>query len=57
MLQNLLANAGEVGSIPGSGKSPAEEMTTHFNIIVWEIPATEKPGRLQSWGCKRVGHD
>ena len=24
MLQNLLANAGEVGSIPGSGKSPAE---------------------------------
>ena len=32
-----------------------KEMTTHSNILAWEIPWTEKPGR--PWGCKRVGHD
>ena len=25
-----------------------EEMATHFGILVWEIPWTEKPGGLQS---------
>ena len=32
-------------------------MTTHSNILVWEIPWREKPGRLQSMGSQRVGHD
>ena len=27
-------------------------MVTHFSILVWRIPWTEKPGRLQSTGCK-----
>ena len=27
-------------------------MTTHFSILAWEIPGTEKPGGLQSRGCK-----
>ena len=35
-----------------------EEMATHSNILSWEIPWTEKPGRLQSVGCqKRVELD
>ena len=34
-----------------------EEMATHFSFIAWEIPWTEDPGRLQSVGSKRVGHD
>ena len=29
-----------------------EEMATHFSILAWEIPWTEEPGGLQSWGCK-----
>ena len=33
-----------------------EEMATHSSILAWEIPWTEEPGRLQSWGHKRVGH-
>ena len=34
-----------------------EETATHFSFIAWEIPWTEDPGRLQSVGSKRVGHD
>ena len=42
---------------PG-GESPLEEeMATHSRILAWEIPWTEEPGRLQSMGSQRVGHD
>ena len=34
-----------------------EEMATHFSILTWKIPWTEKPGRLQSIGSYRVGHN
>ena len=34
-----------------------EEMATHSSILAWEIPRTEKPGRLQSMGSQSVGHD
>ena len=27
-----------------------KEMATHFSILAWEIPGTEKPGGLQSMG-------
>ena len=29
-----------------------KEMATHSSILVWTIPWTEEPGRLQSWGLK-----
>ena len=32
-------------------------MATHSSILAWEIPWTEKPGRLQSMGSQRVGHN
>ena len=34
-----------------------KEMATHSSIRAWKIPWTEKPGRLQSMGSQRVGHD
>ena len=34
-----------------------EEMATHSSILAWKIPWTEEPGRLQSMGSPRVGHD
>ena len=34
-----------------------KEMTTHSNILAWEISWTEEPGRLQSIGLKGVGHN
>ena len=39
-------------------KDPLEEgMATHSSILAWRIPWTEEPGRLQSIGLHRVGHD
>ena len=32
-------------------------MATHSSTLAWEIPWTEEPGRLQSMGSQRVGHD
>ena len=32
-------------------------MATHSSILVWRILWTEKPGRPQSMGLKRVRHD
>jgi len=45
--------------IPSLGwEDPLEEgMTTHSSILAREIPWTEEPGRLQSMGSQRVGHD
>ena len=34
-----------------------KEMATNFSILAQRIPWTEEPGRLQSIGSKRVGHD
>ena len=34
-----------------------EEMAIHSSILAWKIPWTEEPGRLQSMGSQRVGHD
>ena len=30
-----------------------KEMATYFSIFAWEIPWTEKPGRLQSMGSQK----
>ena len=32
-------------------------MATHSSTLAWKIPWTEDPGRLQSMGSLRVGHD
>ena len=34
-----------------------KEMTVYSRTIAWKIPWTEEPGRLQSMGSQRVGHD
>ena len=34
-----------------------KEMAIHYSILAWRIPWTEEPGRLQSMGLHRVGHD
>ena len=50
-------NAGDPGSIPGSGRSPGEGNGTHSSTLAWRISWREEPGRLQSMGSQRVGHD
>ena len=32
-------------------------MATHSSTLAWKTPWTEEPGRLQSMGSQRVGHD
>jgi len=32
-------------------------MAIHASSLAWKIPWTEEPGRLQSMGLQRVGHD
>ena len=34
-----------------------EGMATHSSILAWRIPWAEEPGRLQSIGLQKVGHD
>ena len=34
-----------------------KEMATHSSILAWKILWMEEPGRLQSMGLQRVGHD
>ena len=34
-----------------------KEMATHSSTLAWRIPWTEEPGRLQSMGSQRVGHN
>ena len=45
------------GIEPGSPALLEKEMATHSSIFAWKIPWTEEPGRLQSMGSLRVGHD
>ena len=57
MVENPTTNAGDSEdrcSIPGSVRSPEEEMAPHSSILAWKIPWTEEPGRLQSRGCKEL---
>ena len=34
-----------------------KEMAIRSSTIAWKIPWTEEPGRLQSMGSQRVGHN
>ena len=45
--------------VPSLGwEDPLEkEMAIHSSTLAWKIPRTEEPGRLQSLGLQRVGHN
>ena len=49
--------ARDAGSVPGWERSLEKEMAAHSSILVWRIPWTEEPGRLQPMGLQRAGHD
>ena len=56
MVKNLPATqVTQVRSL-GQENSLEKEIATHSRILAWEIPLTEKPGRLQSMGLQKVGH-
>ena len=47
----------DAGSVLRSGRSLEKGMTTHSSILAWRIPWRQEPGRLQSIGSQRVGHN
>ena len=53
-VKHLAYNAGDLGSIPGLGRSSGEG---NGNPLQWKIPWTEEHGGLQSMGSQRVRHD
>ena len=53
MVKNMPPNAGDMGSIPESGRSPGEGNGNPLSILAWENPWTEKPGGLQSMGLQK----
>ena len=57
MLKNLPA-VQETQILSLSQEDPLEKaMSTHSNILDWEIPWTAEPGGLLSMGPQRVGQD
>ena len=57
VVKNLPADARVVGLIPGLGRSSGVGMAAHSHILIWKIPWTKEPGRLQCMGSKRVRLD
>ena len=51
-------NVGDLGSIPGLGRSPGGGQGNPSQYSCLEnVPRTEESGGLQSMGSPRVGHD
>ena len=54
-VKNLSANAGDAGSIPGSGRSPGVGMATHSSILAWKIShGQRKLAGYSPWGRKEL---
>ena len=51
-----VCNAGDLGSVPGSGRSPREGNGNSLQYSCLENPI-EEPDGLQSMGSKGVGHN
>ena len=54
--KSSVCNAGDLGLIPGLGRSPGERNGSPLQYSCLENPTAE-PGRLPSMGSQRVGHD
>ena len=50
-------NAGDLGLILDWEDPLEKQMATDSSTLAWKIPWMEEPGRLQSMGSRRVGHN
>ena len=57
VVKNPPVNAGDVCSIPQSGRFQGEGNGNSLQYSCQRIPWTEEPGGLQSMGSQRVRHD
>ena len=54
VIRHLQSNIWAINQSVNSGE---KAMAAHSSTLAWKIPWTEEPGRLQSMGSLRVGHD
>ena len=58
LVENPSTNAGDLGSIPGSGSSPGEGKWQPTPVFLpGKSHGQRNPAGYSPWGCKRVGHD
>ena len=60
VVKNAPANTEDIetwAGLLGREDTLEEGVTTHFSILAWGIPRSEEPGRLQSTGSQRAGHN
>ena len=57
MVKYLPANAGDMGSIPGSGRFPGDGSGNPLQYSCLGNPIDKDPGRLQSMGSQEVRHN
>ena len=57
VVKNLPANAGDVGSVPGSGRSPGEENGNPLQYSCLGNPMDRGAWQATVHGIARVGHD
>ena len=57
MVTSPPVNAGDMGLIPGSERSPGEGKGNPLQYSHLEIPWSEEPDRLRSMRSQRVGYD
>ena len=50
--KEFACNAGDLGSIPGLGRSLGKEMETYSSTFAWKIPWTV--AGYSPWGCKEL---
>ena len=57
-VKNLPAMWETLGGSSLGGEDPLEkDLAPPSGTLAWKIPWTEEPGKLQSSGLQRVGHD
>ena len=57
MVENMPANAGDAGSVPGWGRCPGGGNGSPLQYCCWRISWTEQAGGLRSKRSQRVRHD
>ena len=59
VVRKPLACTGDIKGLESLGREDPPEVgtATHFSTLAWRVQWTEEPGRVQSTGSRRVGHD
>ena len=57
VVKNLPSSEGEMGLIPGWGRSPGGGHGSHSSILAWETHGQRGLVGCSPWGCKTIGHD